>query len=47
MIPVKQNVRFQVGIRPENGQLDQIKNGRPSAIIDFSMSNIWKTVPDS
>ena len=44
---MKQNVRFQGGICPEKCQLDKIKNGRLAAIIDFSMHNILKTVPDS
>ena len=38
---------FQGRVCPEKIQLDQIKNGRISAIIDFDMHNIWKTVPDS
>ena len=44
---IKQNVWFQEGICLENCQLDQIQNGRLSAIIDYNMHNIWKTVPDS
>ena len=39
-ITTKQNVRFQVGICSENFQLDQIKNGRLSAIINFNMPDI-------
>ena len=26
----------------ENVKLDQMKNGRPAAIIDFIMRNIWR-----
>ena len=36
----KQNVRFQVGLCSENFQLDQIKNGRLSAVINFNMPDI-------
>ena len=39
-ITIKQNVRFQVGICSEKFQLDQIKNGRLSAIINFNMPDI-------
>ena len=43
-ITIKQNVRFQVEMCPEKFQVivDQIKNGRLSAIIDFNMRNVWK-----
>ena len=34
---MKQNVRFQVGICPENSQLDEIQNGRPSVTINFNI----------
>ena len=47
MITAKQNVRFQVGICSENFQLDQIQNGRLSAIINFDMPDTGQTVPDS
>ena len=50
-LPQKQNIRFQVGICLEKCQLDQVldqvKNGRLAAIIDFIMRNIWKPMPDS
>ena len=36
-----QNVRFQVGICSENFELEQIQNGRLSAIINFNMPDIW------
>ena len=39
-ITIKQNVRFQVGICHETLQLDQIQNGRLSAIINFNMPDI-------
>ena len=39
-ITVKQNVWFQIGICPENFQLEQIQNGRHAAIIDFNIRNI-------
>ena len=39
-IIMKQNVLFQVGICPEQFQLDQIHNGRLEAIIDIDMGNI-------
>ena len=45
--PVKQNVRFLVGICSENFQLDHIQNGRLSAIINFDMPDTRQTVPDS
>ena len=43
----EQCARGQVGIWPEKCQLNQIQNGRPSAIITFNMPDIWQTVPDS
>ena len=46
-ITIKQNVQFQVGICSVKFQLDQIKNGRLSAIINFNMPDIWQTVPYS
>ena len=47
MISIKQNVRFQVGICPEEFQLDQIQNVRLSAIINFNIPDIWQTEPDT
>ena len=46
-IGVASDVRFQVGICSENFQLDQIQNGRLSAIINFNMPDTGQTVPDS
>ena len=43
-ITIKQNGQFQVWVRPEKCQLDQIQNDRLVAIIDFNMCNIYKTV---
>ena len=37
---MKQNVRFQVGIFTEKSQLNQLQNGRQSAIINFNMPHI-------
>ena len=40
--------RFQVGISfSVNFQLDQIQNGRLSAIINFDMPDTGQTVPDT
>ena len=38
---------FQGRICPEKFQVDQIQNGRLSAIINFNMPDIWQTVPDN
>ena len=43
-IPLKQNVRCHGGICPENFQLYEIQNGRPSAIINFIMPDIRQYV---
>ena len=40
-ITIKQNVRFQKRIDLEKNLLDQIQNGRLSAIIHFHMADIW------
>ena len=40
-ITIKQIVRFQERMRFEKNQLDQVKNGRQSAIIHFHMAVIW------
>ena len=45
-ITIKQIVRLQGGIYLDKFQLDKISNERLAAIIDFSMRNIGKTVPD-
>ena len=45
-ITIKYNVRFQVGLRSEKFQLDQIQNARLSAIINFNMPDTVQTVPD-
>ena len=37
----------QVEISSKNFQLDQIQNGRLSAIINFNMPDTRQTVPDS
>ena len=46
-ITTKHNVRIQVGICSENFHLDQIQNGRLSAIINFNMPATGQAVPDS
>ena len=38
---IKQNVRFQEKMHFENNRLDQIQNGRLSAIILFHITVIW------
>ena len=38
---IKQIVRFQERMHFEKIQLDQVKNGRQSAIIHFNMAFIW------
>ena len=43
---MKQNVRFQERMHLEKIGLDQIQNGRLSAIIEFHMADIWSTVLD-
>ena len=40
-IIIKQIVRFQERMYLEKNQLDQIQNGRLSAIIHFHMADIW------
>ena len=40
-------MQVQVGICPKKIISDQIQNGRPSAIIDFNMHDIWQTEPNS
>ena len=40
-ITIKQFVRFQERMHLEKFRLDQIQNGRLSAIIYFHMSDIW------
>ena len=40
-ITIKQIVRFQERMHFEKNQLDQVKNGRRSAIIHFHMALIW------
>ena len=40
-ITIKQIVRFQERMHFEKIQLDQVKNGRQSAIIHFNMAVIW------
>ena len=40
-ITIKQIVRFQEGMHFEKIQLDQVQNGRQSAIIHFHMAVIW------
>ena len=40
LVTITQNVQFQVGICSEKFQLDQNKNGRLSAIINFIMPDI-------
>ena len=40
-ITIKQIVRFQERMRFEKFQLDQVQNGRLSAIIHFHMAVIW------
>ena len=40
-ITIKQIVRFQERLHFEKIQLDQVKNGRQSAIIHFHMAVIW------
>ena len=39
--PIEQNVRFQERMYLEKIRLDQIQNGRLSAIIHFHMADIW------
>ena len=39
-------MRFQVGICPEEFQLDQTKNGQLPATINFIMPDIWQTMSD-
>ena len=43
---MKQTVSFQVWIFSEKFQIDQIQNGRLSAIIDFIMPDIWENESD-
>ena len=38
---IKQNVRFHERMHPEQFRLDQIQNGRLSAIFYFHMPDIW------
>ena len=40
-ITIQQIVRFQERMHFEKNQLDQVKNGRQSAIIHFNMAFIW------
>ena len=40
-VTIKQNVRFQGRMHFEKIQLDQVQNGRQSAIIHFHISVIW------
>ena len=40
-ITIKQIVRFQERMHFEKNQLDEVKNGRQSAIIHFHMALIW------
>ena len=40
-ITIKQIVRFQGRMHFEKNQLDQVQNGRQSAIIHFYMADIW------
>ena len=40
-ITIKQIVRFQERMHFEENKLDQIQNGRQSAIIHFHMAVIW------
>ena len=40
-ITIKQIVRFQERMQFEKFQLDQVQNGRQSAIIQFRMAVIW------
>ena len=40
-ITIKQIVRFQGRMHFEKIQLDQVQNGRQSAIIHFHMAVIW------
>ena len=40
-ITIKQIVRFQGRMNFEKNQLDQVQNGRQSAIIHFHMAYIW------
>ena len=40
-ITIKQIVRFQGRMHFEKIQLDQVQNGRLSAIIQFHMADIW------
>ena len=40
-IAIKQIVRFQGRMHFEKFQLDQVQNGRTSAIIHFHMAVIW------
>ena len=40
-ITIKQIVRFQGRMHFEKIQLDQVQNGRISAIIQFHMADIW------
>ena len=40
-ITIKQIVRFQERMHLEKFQLDQVQNGRQSAIIQFRMAVIW------
>ena len=40
-ITIKQIVRFQERMHFEKIQLDQVQNGRQSAIIHFHMADIW------
>ena len=42
-IAIKQNVRFQERMHLVKIRLDQIKNGRLSAIIHFHMADIYLT----
>ena len=41
IITIKQILRFQERMHFEKFQLDQIQNGRLSAIIHFHMADIW------
>ena len=43
---MKQNARLQERMHLKKFWLDQIQNGRLSAIIYFHMPNIWQTVLD-
>ena len=40
-ITIKQIVRFQGRMHLKKNQLDQVQNGRQSAIIHFHMAVIW------